>query len=376
MLDQTRPKNRIYNSQELKSLQVVNKEFKTKLSPYLAKLMQSSEAIKQQFMPSPQEAVDFEGQTRNPFEGGKNNQGIYGLERVYADRAVLTPYFECAAYCRYCFKKTRTLGGEPLKMNRHQIDQAMRFLASDSRINTLLVTGGDPFLDHDLLLYVLKQASQIAHIKNIRIGTRNILFRPDTITKELAKKLADFNFVEPYDLSQSRNISVAFSVNHIDELTPEVVQAIQNLTKEGITIRGQTVLLKGINDSTRDIQNIVNGFMAVGIIPYYLLHCMPVVGTSHMRTSVKKGIDILRELSVNSGTTAFNYVYVSPLGKHRVGSEQKLNYEYIKGQRYVVAQSPYKAQDFMEFTGATNLPHLHEELPNGRVLSRYLDGQD
>ncbi len=348
--------------------------FRAKTSPHISALIKASDAVARQFLPSPQELETFG--TESPFEEGKNNRGIYGLERIYEDRAVLTPYFECGAYCRYCFKKTRTLAGEAKRMSEADIMAAAEYIRSDPRIKTVLITGGDPLLDVPLLKTVLDRIQDIPHVRNIRIGTRNILFYPERVTEELAQMIAGYNYVDYENPLRSRNVSVGLSINHADELSPPLVKAAHRLMKRGVTIRGQVTLLKEVNDNAEAMHDLLELFLAVGIVPYYLFHCMPVVGTKHFRTSVQKGIDILRDLSPYSGTTALHYVYVTPLGKHRVAPGHALQYEQTDGQRYLRATTPYKAADFFEFSGNKRLPALHEVDENGYVVSRYLDGDD
>lgn len=172
---------KVHRTEREMVLDVIGK-FRTKMSPALSRLAKQSDPVAKQFIPSPYEALDFG--TEKPFEEGKNNHGIYGLERVYEDRAVLTPYFECSAYCRYCFKKSRTLAGSAKRMSDEDIDKAIRFIESDSRIRTVLITGGDPLVDPRLLEKVLDKVFPIPHIRNIRIGTRNILFSPEKVTPD------------------------------------------------------------------------------------------------------------------------------------------------------------------------------------------------
>ena len=68
------------------------------------------------------------------------------------------------------------------------------------------------------------------------------------------------------------------------------------------------------------------------------------------------------------------YIYVTPVGKHRIAPGHKLNYELIDGKRYIRKLSTYKAKDFLEFSGKRHLPDHHDLHENGYIISRYLDG--
>lgn len=355
-------------------LDQVNDQFRNATTKYVRGLMKKSEAIRKQFEPSFYEALEF-GRPQ-PFEEGKDNSGIYGLERIYEDRAVLTPYFGCASYCRYCFKKTRTLGGTGKLMSEDNLDAAVDYIRNDPRINTALITGGDPMAKPERVFKLLDDLSAIPHITKIRIGTRHILFQPERIGEELAERIASYNRVDYANPMRSRNVSIGVSLNHSDELQPEVIAAIHRFTRRGVAVRGQMVLMKGINDTVHDLKNLLDHFLALGITPYYLFHCMDVIGTYHMRTSVQKGLDLLAQLAEFSGTYAVPYVYVTPVGKHRVAPGSTLEYETIDGKRFIRARSPYKADRFKSFSGKDVLPALHEEDENGYIISRYLDGND
>lgn len=352
----------------------VAREFRTATTRYVKSLMAKSEPIRKQFAPHFAEGLEF-GRLE-AFEAGKMNRGIYGLERIYEDRAVLTPYFGCASYCRYCFKKARTLGGPNTLMTDENIDDALNYIASDPRITTALITGGDPLAKPQVTIGIIERLVQIPHVRNVRIGTRHVLFQPEAITTELAQHLASFNRRDASDPLKSKSVSLGISINHPDELAPEVVTALAKFLDSGLAIRGQIALLKGINDDVAVLRDLLARFIALGIVPYYLLHCMDVVGTYHMRTSVQRGLDILAELAEFSGAYAPHYVYVTPVGKHRIYPGSQLQYETIDGSRYIRARSPYRAARFKEFSGRDTLPALHEEDADGYIVSRYLDGND
>lgn len=347
----------------------VQKRFRGGMTPHLSKLVHESEAIYKQFIPSWEEGLEF-GRDE-AFEEGRGVGNNYGLERLYEDRVIITPYFDCAAYCRYCFRKTRTIGGDGRVMSLEEIKSACEYIAGDPRIKTALITGGDPFANVEKLLETISQLSNIESLRNIRIGTRHILFDPDSIDDDVCQAL---NLIR--EKIRPKTISIFVSLNHPDELGSNVRHAIRRLRNAGIVIRGHTVLLKGVNDDASTILSLMEEFVSEEIIPYYLYHCMDVTGTSHLRTSVQRGLDILTELQTLSGTLTPQYVYVTPVGKHRLFPGANLNYVRIAGKKYIKSHSPYLARNFHAFTEKDTLPHLHEIASDGHIISYYLDGTD
>jgi len=338
-------------------------------------MVKRSDPIRKQFVPHIDE-LDNTGLISDPFEPGRNYKGIYGLERVYKDRIVLTPHFDCSAYCRYCFKKTRTLAGSAEVMSQENMDDALHVIQSDEDLRVALITGGDPFRDEYRLFYLLQRISKIPHIDEIRIGTRNILFEPQKVTQDFADQLAAFQFIDPDDLSRSRSLAIALSINHVDELSPKVIKAVRRLINAGIGVRGQVTLLKGVNDSVTALKTLYEAFAQIGINAYYLLHCMPVLGAGHFRTSISKGQEILRDLSHLSGVLAPTYVCVSKVGKLRIGLDSPLQTEVISGRKFLQRVTPYKTDDFLRYSGNTQLPALYHTDESGFIVAHYLDGND
>ena len=56
---------------------------------------------------------------------------------------------------------------------------------------------------------------------------------------------------------------------------------------------GQTVLLKGINDSLETQLKLCQGLLKAKVRPYYLFQCDEVQGTEHLRTPVEVGIKVI-----------------------------------------------------------------------------------
>ena len=83
---------------------------------------------------------------------------------------------------------------------------------------------------------------------------------------------------------------------HPEELTPETMEACSRLADAGIPLGSQTVLLKGINDDAAVLKKLFHGLLRTRVKPYYLYQCDPVSGSSHFRTPVEKGLEIIRQL--------------------------------------------------------------------------------
>ena len=360
------------NEQDREKIKEVMKKYPAKISPFLKKLAARSEAIRKQYLPSPDEFTT-KG-TETPFEEGKKTSKTYGLERLYRDRALLTPHFDCPAYCRFCYKKSRVMRGKR-GMTLEEIDTAVEEVSRMENLRGLLITGGEPLLCPEKLFYLLDKVFQLDNIFEVRVGTRCLLTRPEMFTDEFCNKLASYNQPDFNDPSKSKYLAINVHFNHPDELAPEVLLACHQLTSRGVTLRNQTVLLKGINDNVKTIKELFSLIIRNNMIPYYFNHCMPVDGSDHLRASVQKGLDIYKYLCTESSTIIPNYVYAPSGGKVHVGPDTTFEYVHQNGSRYIKVKLLYKAEEFRRIA-KKDLPPMHRETEDGFIEGLYLDGSD
>jgi lysine 2,3-aminomutase len=122
-------------------------------------------------------------------------------------------------------------------------------------------------------------------------------------------------------------VSVHFT--HPAELTPETAQACCRLADAGIPLGSQTVLLAGINDDVDTMKRLMHGLIKIRVRPYYLYQCDPIIGSSHFRTPVEKGLEIIRGLRGHTtGYAVPTYVIDAPGG----GGKIPLLPDYIVGR--------------------------------------------
>jgi lysine 2,3-aminomutase len=106
---------------------------------------------------------------------------------------------------------------------------------------------------------------------------------------------------------------------HPDECTPEAEQACSRLADAGIPLGAQTVLLKGVNDDVQVMKDLVHKLLLMRVRPYYLYQCDPISGSSHFRTSVQAGLDILEGLRGHTtGYAVPTYVIDAPGGGGKI----------------------------------------------------------
>jgi len=183
-------------------------------------------------------------------------------------------------------------------------------------IRDVLVSGGDPLtLSEERLEPILAGLRAIEHVEVIRIGTRIPVTMPMRITPALLLMLKKY-----------QPIWINTHFNHAKELTDASVYACARIVDDGIPLGNQSVLLKGINDSTAAIKELMLKLVKARIRPYYLYQCDLSEGLQHFRTDVRVGMQIIQELTGNiSGFAIPSFVIDTPGG----GGKVPINPEYI-----------------------------------------------
>lgn len=249
-----------------------------------------------------------------------HDTAVPGLVHRYPDRVLFLTTGFCSTYCRYC-TRSRMVGetnGE-YSFSVSQWEKAAQYIEAHPEIRDCLLSGGDPLsIGDDKLEWLLNRLRSIKHLEFIRIGTKIPVVMPQRITRRLVRMLHQFH-----------PLWMSIHFTHPDELTPETVEACARLADAGIPLGSQTVLLKGINDDIEVMQPLMHGLLKARVKPYYLYQCDPVSGSEHFRTSVEKGLEIIRGLRGHTtGYAVPQFVVDAPGG----GGKIPLLPDYVVGR--------------------------------------------
>jgi lysine 2,3-aminomutase len=190
----------------------------------------------------------------------------------------------------------------------------------------VIFTGGDPLiLSPRRLKTIINKIADIPHVEVIRIHTRIPVVDSKRITPSLLNAL-----------KIKKALFILLHANHANEFTEQATNACRRIINAGIPMLGQSVLLKGINDNVEALKNLFRTFVKNRIKPHYLHHCDLAKGTSHFRSSLEKGQELLKELRGHiSGLCQPTYVLDLPGGHGKV----PINPYYIqkiKDQEYLL----------------------------------------
>lgn len=297
----------------------------------------------------------------------KNPAGrLPGLERLYRRTLVIELTLVCAAHCRHCLRKNyshHTLSEAQL------MEVARHCGATEHResLNEVLITGGDPLMVPSRLHFFIEALREYApNIQTFRIGSRMMSQCPEKI---------DETVFGIFKNKPGLRFELATQINHPVELFPEVCEVFDKFRDLGVKIYAQNVLIKGVNDNIDALVELYDRMRRCDIEPHYLFHCVPIKGIHHLRTSVSKGLQLIKELVAGgkvSGRVKPMYAAMTDIGKITF-------YEgVILGRRdsRLLLQSNYRLEDRMAYNPSWQIPPTAEVDENGYLRVWYLDGSE
>ena len=247
---------------------------------------EKDDPIRRQFFPDPRETENDPFSLDDPL-GECYHYAAPSLVHQYRDRALLRAAKSCAGCCRYCFRRVWISQNSQSDVSDDISEAAFLYLAENTGIHEVLVSGGDPLtLDNDRLEKLLLSLRKIRSCLKLRICTRIPVTEPSRLDNET---IAIFNKFRPLSLSTH--------INHERELSQQSRVALAACVNAGIAVKVQTVLLKGINDNAEILCGLFHSCLELGLSPYYLFQLDLAPGTAHFRVPLKSGLAIWQELS-------------------------------------------------------------------------------
>jgi len=278
---------RLIAREKLPDLERVAARYAVAITPTVADLIapdNPGDPIARQFVPDAAELEARSEERADPI-GDAAHAPVEGVVHRYPDRVLLKLTHTCATYCRFCFRR-ETVGAQTA-LSRRALTGALDYIAGRPEIWEVILSGGDPLVLSDRRLReVASRLAAIPHVKILRVHTRMPVVDPERITPALARALK----------AGGKATYLVLHANHSRELSSSARAACARLIDAGIPMLSQTVLLRGVNDDAQTLGDLMRAFVECRIKPYYLHHCDLAPGTTHFRTNIEEGQDLMRAL--------------------------------------------------------------------------------
>ncbi len=340
-----------------------------RISPYLLSLIDWTnpyeDPLRRQFIPLGSTRLNDHPKLRFDSLNEQGDSPVPGLTHRYPDKALFLALDTCPVYCRFC---TRSYAVGPdveqdeleklsLKANKTRWEDAFAYIASRPELEDIVISGGDSFnLRADQIREIGNRLLDIPNVRRMRFATKGPAVMPQKILSDDDWFAALIEVVKR-GRTMAKDVVLHTHFNHPNEISAITKKAMDRLCSEGVTVRNQSVLQRGVNDDVHTMQLLVKRLAYVNVQPYYVYVHDMVKGVEELRTTVDTAINL--EKNVRGVTAGFNtpvFVVDAPGGGGKRDVHSFEYYDRATGVSVYTAPSVKAGRYFLYFDPIHLLP--------------------
>lgn len=227
-----------------------------------------------------------------------------GLTHRYPTKVLAELLSTCPQYCGHCTRMD-LVGNSVPQVEKHKFTHTqkdrykamLKYLKSNSAVRDVVVSGGDiansPIaVLEDFMMNLL----EIPNIRDIRLATKGLMGLPQHFLQD--DVLQAFDRIAKKARERDVDVAVHTHVNHANSLTPLVGEAVRKLLDMGYRdVRNQGVMLRGINNTHRDLLDLCFTLIDhAKIMPYYFYMCDMIPNSEHWRLAVHEAQQLQHDM--------------------------------------------------------------------------------
>ncbi|HTJ26664.1 MAG TPA: KamA family radical SAM protein [Candidatus Limnocylindria bacterium] len=281
---------------------------------------------------------------------------VQGLTHRYADKALFLPLQTCPVYCRFCTRSyaigpdTESVDKAALAKTPEMWHAAFEYIASRPELEDIVISGGDTYqLSPKNVTTIGEALLAIPHVRRMRFATKGPAVMPMKILTDTAWVDALAGVVDK-GRQLGKDVVLHTHFNSPSEITWITQRAMDVLFRRGITVRNQSVLIRGVNDDAETMTLLVKRLSWINVHPYYVYMHDLVQGVEELRTSIQTAIEI--EKAVRGATAGFNtplFICDAPGGGGKRDLHSFEYYDRENGIAVYTAPSVKPGESFLYF---------------------------
>jgi lysine 2,3-aminomutase len=332
-----------------------------RVSPYMLAsidwMRPYEDPIRRQFIPVASRLLPDHPQLTLDSLHEQEDAPVQGLTHRYVDKALFLPLQTCPVYCRFCTRSYAVGPDTELVEEKAQLaktpalwQHAFDYIASRPEIEDIVISGGDTYQMAPKNITLIGEALlAIPHVRRMRFATKGPAVMPMKILTDTAWTDALCGVVD-HGRALGKDVVLHTHFNSPNEISWITQQAMDLLFRRGVTVRNQTVLIRGVNDDVATMTTLVKRLSWLNVHPYYVYMHDLVKGVEEMRTSIATAIAL--EKAVRGATAGFNtplFICDAPGGG---GKRDVHSFEYYDRENGIAvyrAPSVKPGQSFLYF---------------------------
>ena len=307
-----------------------------RVSPYMLASIEWSDPyadpIRRQFIPLASTLLPDHPRLTLDSLNEQQDSPVRGLIHRYVDKALFLPLQTCPVYCRFCTRSyaigpdTEDVDKVALGKTPKDWHDAFAYIAARPELEDIVISGGDTYqLAPKNILLIGEALLAIPHVRRLRFATKGPAVMPMKILTDTPWTDAITAVVER-GRKLGKEVVIHTHFNNPSEISWITRDAMNLLFERGITVRNQTVLIRGVNDDVATMTLLVKRLEYLNVHPYYVYMHDLVRGVEELRTSIQTSVDL--EKNVRGATAGFNtptFICDAPGGG---GKRDVHSYEY------------------------------------------------
>jgi lysine 2,3-aminomutase len=328
---------------------VLRSTMSLRISPYILSLIDWRDPVEDplrlQFLPLASRWMPDHPELELDSLHEQEHSPVPGLTHRYADRALFLALDTCPVYCRFCTRSYAVGLDTPRAEKVHfgasseRWEQVFAYIASRPELEDIVVSGGDVYnLRPEQLEHIGRTLLELENIRRLRFATKGPAVMPQKLVGD-GEWVGAFLRVVERSRQLHKSVAMHTHFNHPREITAITRAGLDRLAEQGVVVRNQCVLQRGVNDQAATMQLLVKRLSFVNVQPYYVFVHDLVKGVEELRTTLQQAIDLEKQVR---GTTAGFHIPTFVLDTMGGGGKRDVHsYEhYDREQGIAVFTSP------------------------------------
>ncbi len=331
-----------------------------RVTPYVLSLIDwdnpYTDPLRRQFIPLASKLTEDHPELHLDTLHEQADSPTLGLTHRYPDKVLFLAGDICPVYCRYCTRSYAvgfdTQNVEKLKLSQSEKrwEPAFDYIKNTPQVEDVVISGGDSYmLRANRIKLIGETLLNMPNVRRIRYATKGPAIMPQKILTDhewynALKEVAELG------RKMHKEVCVHTHFSHPNEITETSLEAMNRLMEDGITVRNQSVLQRGVNDTPETMILLTKRLSYINVQPYYIYMHDLVQGVEDLRTTLQCGIDIEKRVrGVTAGFNTPNIVVDAPGGGGKRDLHSYEHYNRETGISVYTAPSVKPGSYFMYF---------------------------
>lgn len=185
----------------------------------------------------------------------------------------------CPTYCSYCTRaygvgaNTEQVTKTPFKPTRRRWDEVFTYIEKTPQLSDIVISGGDTYyLQPEHIQVIGERLLQIPHIRRFRFASKGLAVAPGRLLDPEDQWATALMDISTKAKKQGKAVALHTHFNHPHEISWITEDAAQRFLEAGVTVRNQSVLLKGVNDNVDTMATLIRKLADNNVSPVSDLH--------------------------------------------------------------------------------------------------------